>query len=153
MSVAPSLSVHSRSLRLTGLAMMVAALWPAVAWADCGADLGALMSKRTASIGILNQNTKAHGGKLDPVTACPQLRSLAAIEGTVLAYMNKNKDWCSIPEDLVGKMTESRAKSANFAAKACDFAAKMKKMQTQQAQGAAAAAEQQQAIKLPTGPL
>ena len=123
--------------------------------ADCGPDIAALMSKRTTAIAAINQNTKAHAGKLDPVTACPKLRILAAVEGEVVAYMVKNKDWCSIPDDLVGKMTESRGRTSSVAVKACDFAVKIKKMQEQQAQVGAQQQQQQQqqAIKLPTGPL
>lgn len=133
-------------------AALAASLLPGTARADCNTDLGALMSKRMADVAALNKITKANGGKLDPITACPRLRSLAANEATVVAYMNKNKEWCSIPDDLVGKMTQSRARSAAFAVKACDFAVKIKKMQQQQAQ-ASAQQQQQQAIKLPAGPL
>lgn len=128
------------------------ALPSVVAWADCNEDLGNLMKKRMADIAALNQITKTHGGKLEPITACPRLKSLAAAEGQVVAYMTKNKDWCSIPDDLVSKMTESRARTASVAVKACDFVVKMKKMQEQQAQ-AVQQQQQQQALKLPSGPL
>ena len=125
---------------------------PVAARADCGEDLGVLMKKRMADVAALNQITKTHGGKLDPTSACPRLRSLAAVEGQVVAYMTKNKDWCSIPDDLISKMTENRGRTASIAVKACDFAVKIKKMQEQQAQ-AAQQQQQQQALKLPTGPL
>ncbi len=111
------------------------------------------MQKRMAEINSLNQNTKAHGGKLDPISACPRLRSLAAVEGSVVAYMTKNKDWCSLPDELVSKMTESHTRTLGFAAKACDFAVKMKKAQEQQAAGVQQQQQQQQALKLPAGPL
>ena len=110
-----------------------------------------MMKKRMAEIGALNQNTKSHGGKLDPAQACPQLRALAATEGTVMAYMTKNKDWCSLPDAMLAQMSQSRARTVGFAAKACDFAVKLKKMQQQQA--AAPQQQQQQALKLPAGPL
>ncbi len=136
-----------------GLGALSAAtiLAPVLARADCGEDLGALMKKRMAEVAALNQNTKTHAGKLDPITACPQLRSLASVEGQVVAYMTKNKEWCSIPDDLLSKMTESRARTAGVATKACDFAVKMKKAQEQQAE--AGAQQQQEAVKLPSGPL
>lgn len=127
-------------------------LAPTLARADCGEDLGVLMKKRMADMAALNAISKAHGGKLDPTAACPRLKSLAAAEGQVVAYMTKNKDWCSLPDDLVTKMSESRAKTAGFAVKACDFAVKIKKMQEQQQQQAASQPAQQ-AVKLPTGPL
>lgn len=136
-------------------ASLLIALGAGAARADCGEDLSNLMKKRVAEIGALNQITKAHGGKLDPIAACPRLRSLAAAETQVIAYMTKNKDWCSIPDDLITKMTESRGRSASIAVKACDFAVKIKKMQVQQAQAAQQQQQQaqQQALKLPAGPL
>jgi hypothetical protein len=142
--------------RLALLALALSApliLAPLAARADCSEDLGALMKKRMADVAALNQISKAHGGKLDPTSACPRLRSLAAAEGQVVAYMSKNKEWCSIPDDLVTKMTESRTRTAGFAVKACDFAVKIKKMQAQQAVAAQQQQQQTQALKLPAGPL
>ena len=134
---------------------LVGGLTSLEARADCAQDLGGLMNRRAAAIAAINVITKSHGGKLEPISGCPKLRSLAAIEGEVVSYMAKNKDWCSLPDDLVGKMTESRARTAGVAVKACDFAVKLKKMQEQQAVAATQQQQQQQqqAIKLPTGPL
>lgn len=136
-------------------AFATALLAAPLARADCAADIGGMMQKRNGEITALNRINKSHGGKLDPIEACPHLRNLSALEGQVLAYMQKNKDWCSIPDDAVNQMSQSRTRSAGFATKACGFAAKLKKMQQMQAQGAAQAAQQQQqqALKLPTGPL
>ena len=152
MFVSPSFDRLGRSAALVtaAAALGLASLCPARA--DCGQDMSALMTKRTNAIGVINANTRAHAGKLDPVSACPQLRTLAAVESEVVAYMTKNKDWCSLPDDLVSKMTESHARTAGVAVKACDFVVKLKKMQEQQAQ-AGAQQQQQQAVKLPSGPL
>ena len=125
-------------------------LVPTLARADCGDDLGALMKKRMVQVTALNQITRTHGGKLEPISACPRLKALAAAESEVVSYMTKNKDWCSLPDDLVAKMSQSRARTASVAVKACDFAVKLKKMQTEQAQQAA---NQQPVLKLPAGPL
>ncbi len=127
-------------------------LAPQLAWADCNVDLSALMSKRMTEIDALNKISKAHGGKLDPIEGCPRLRTLAAAEGQVVAYMEKNKDWCGLPEDVLTKMTETHTKTESYAGKACTFAVKMKQMQEMQ-QKQAATQQQEQAIKLPTGPL
>jgi hypothetical protein len=48
-------------------------------------------------------------------------------------------------------MTQSRAKTASIATKACSVAVKIKQMQQQQAQGQQQ--QQEQAVKLPAGPL
>lgn len=139
--------------------------WPAVALvagllvagstgarADCNTDFAALMSKRMTEINALNKISKAGGGKLDPVAACPRLKNLAAAESEVVAYMTKNKDWCNLPDDMVTKMTATQAKTRTYAAKACGLVAQMKQMQAQQ-QKQAQQTQQEQAVKLPTGPL
>lgn len=139
--------------RLAGTAaMMTVLMLPVVAWADCNSDLGVLMNKRMADVAGLNKITKSNGGKLDPITACPRLRSLAATEASVVAYMNKNKEWCSIPDELVTRMSDSRARSAAVAVKACDIAVKIRKMQAQQQQQAQAGTPPP-VLKLPAGPL
>lgn len=122
------------------------------AFADCNSDFAGLMTKRMTEINALNKISKTNGGKLDPLAACPRLRNLAAAEGEVVGYMNKNKDWCNLPDDIVEKMSVTHAKTVSYAAKACGFAVKMKEMQAQQ-QKQAAQGQQEQAIKLPTGPL
>lgn len=137
---------------LASLALVLGAV--GVARADCNADFSALMSKRMVEIDALNKISKAHGGKLDPVAACPRLRSLAAAEGVVVAYIEKNKDWCGLPDDIADKMSATRVKTEGFAAKACGFAAKVKQMQAQQQKQAQGQQQQQeQSIRLPTGPL
>lgn len=136
---------------LAGLALVLGTA--GVARADCNADFSALMGKRMVEIDALNKISKAHGGKLDPIAACPRLRSLAAAEGAVVAYIEKNKDWCGLPDDIAEKMGATRVKTEGFAAKACGFAAKIKDMQAQQQKQAQSQQQQEQTIKLPTGPL
>jgi hypothetical protein len=150
-SMSPASGISRGLLRVTVLAAATLG-FTSLALADCNEDFGKLMAKRMAEIGALNKISKGNGGKLDPIAACPRLRELAAAEGEVVAYMNKNKDWCNLPDDLVEKMTASRAKTASVAVKACGFAVKMKQMQKQQQQQAQQG-QQEQAVKLPTGPL
>jgi len=123
---------HRKKAVVTGLLVVAALLGPTAAWADCNADLGALA---------------------DPVAACPQLKALAAAQGAVVSYMTKNKDWCSLPDDLIAKTAGAQAQINGFAAKACGMIAKIKEMQAKAAQQQAAQASQVPALKLPTGPL
>lgn len=134
------------------VAIMGLGLAASSAFADCNSDFAGLMTKRMTDINALNRISKTNGGKLDPVAACPRLRSLAAAEGEVVSYMGKNKEWCNLPDDVIEKMTSTHAKTVDYAAKACSFASKMKEMQAQQ-QKQAAQGQQEQAVKLPTGPL
>ena len=81
--------------------LAAALLAPATARADCNADMGALAAKRGVINAELEKNKKAHSGKIDPVTACPQLKALASAQRAMVSYMQKNKDWCGLPDDLV----------------------------------------------------
>ena len=71
-----------------------------------------------------------------------------APRSALIAYMEKNKDWCSFPDEAINELKEHHAKNAAFNAKACKVAAQMKKMKEQAAQGAGP-----QAQPLPAGPL
>ena len=130
-----------------------AILVPAAAWADCNSDMGALAAKRTSASALLDQNKKAHGGKLDPISACPQLKALAAAQGAVVSYMQKNKDWCALPDQVVSQSAAAQAQISGFAVKACGMIAKIKQMQAQQAAAATQQQAQIPALKLPAGPL
>ena len=130
-----------------------ALLVSSAAWADCNTDMGALAAKRTSASALLDQNKKAHGGKLDPVLACPQLKALAAAQGAVVSYMQKNKDWCALPDQIVSQSAAAQAQISGFAVKACGMIAKMKQMQAQQAAAATQQQAQVPALKLPAGPL
>ena len=142
--------VSHRFNGLLAATVLAALLAPAVARADCNSDLGDLAAKRAVVNAALEKNKKAHGGKIDPIEACPQLKALAAAQGTVAAYMQKNKDWCSLPDDLVTKTAQAQAQISSFAVKACGMIAKMKEMQAKAAQQQAS---QVPALKLPSGPL
>ncbi len=115
---------------------------------DCNQDIGALAKKRQ---GIIDQlNKLAEGGKkqLDPIASCPKLRALVAVERELLAYLTKNKDWCSVPDEAFQNISASTGKSGKVANQACTVAAQMKKAQEQQASGLNAPQQ-----KLPAGPL
>ena len=149
---------HRKTALLVGAvqagAVLASLLLSTAARADCNVDMGALAAKRATASAALDRNKQAHGGKLDPVSACPQLKALAAAQGAIVSYMQKNKDWCALPDQIVSQSSAAQAQISGFAVKACGMIAKMKQMQAQQA---TAAAQQQQAqipaLKLPAGPL
>lgn len=123
----------------------------APAFADCQTDMGKLMAERQSTIEALNKLSQNSKKQLDPIAACPKLKNLTALENKVVSYLEKNKDWCNVPDNFVENAKTSRAKTGALAAKACQVAAqveKMKKMQQQQAQGGGP-----QVQKLPAGPL
>jgi hypothetical protein len=142
---------HIGSLRKAVLAVALLipfAVCGAAYATDCNQDIGALTKKRQ---GIIDQlNKLAEGGKkqLDPIASCPKLRALVAVERELLAYLTKNKDWCSIPDEAFQNISASTGKSGKVANQACTVAAQMKKAQEQQASGLNAPQQ-----KLPAGPL
>lgn len=115
---------------------------------SCQEDFQKLSEKRNSQMLALNKIGKAAKGKMDPIAACPVARKLVGIETEMFAYLQKNQEWCNIPEQMVENFKQQRAKTQTFAAQACSFAVKAKKMQEEQAAGMA-----QQAVRLPAGPL
>ena len=139
-------SISFRWLPVAAAGFLVAS--SCVALADCQEDLGKLMAKRTTAMEALNKMNSGGKKQLDPIAACPKLKGLTAIENEVVSYLEKNKEWCNVPENFLDQAKAGRAKTAAFATKACQVAAQVQKMKEQQAQGGG-----QFVQKLPTGPL
>ena len=118
---------------------------------DCNTDIAGLSQKRQTFIDQLNALSKKSKGKLDPVASCPTLRGLVSTEGNLLKYLEANKNWCNVPDEVVANLKTADVKSQQFATQACNFAAQAKKAQEQQASSNAAIAAE--APKLPAGPL
>ena len=143
-----------RGLLLSSLFMLaIGGAAPAWAQQSCGDDLQKLQQKRQAALqGINDMVAAAKGKQLDPAAFCARSQPLSAVEVQMIAYMEKNKDWCQIPDDVIGQLKATHAKSVGFATKACTVAAQMKKMKEQAAQGGGAGGAPQ-AQPLPAGPL
>ena len=123
----------------------------APALADCGSDMQKLAQERNVELQRINDFAKSfHGKPLDPAQFCVKSAGLLRAEGALIAYMEKNKDWCSFPDDAINNLKTSHAKNQGFSAKACTVAEKMKKMKEQAAQGGGGGP---QAQPLPAGPL
>ena len=123
----------------------------APAWADCGQDMQKLAAERNVEMTKVNNFAKAAKGKpLDPAAFCSISQGLLRAEANLIAYMQKNKDWCSFPDDAIANLKTSHAKNSGFNAKACTVAAKIKKMKEQAAEGGGGGP---QAQPLPRGPL
>ena len=123
--------------------------------ASCQADFNKIMTKRQAEINALNTMSKKLKGKLDPIAACPRLRSLAAIEGDMVTYMTTNKNWCSITDEVIKNATDGRNKTAAVAKQACNVAAQVRKheQQGQQSQQNGNAFNAPEQMHMPAGPL
>ena len=123
----------------------------APAFADCGSDMQKLAQDRNVELQRVNDFAKAaHGKPLDPTLFCVKTVGLLHAESAMIAYMEKNKDWCSFPDDAIENLKTAHAKNAGFNARACTVAEKIKKMKEQAAQGGGGGP---QAQPLPAGPL
>jgi hypothetical protein len=118
---------------------------------SCNDDLGAFGKQRNTEIEALNAISKSHGNKLDPVAACPHLRNMKAVEAKMLAYLEKNKEWCNIPDDFLNNFKTNASKTGTMAGQACAMAAKVKQMQSQG--GGMGGGNLPPPPKLPGGPL
>ncbi|HXE24184.1 MAG TPA: hypothetical protein VN637_04795 [Roseiarcus sp.] len=142
-------AVDGKRLSTPATALLVAAGLAGPAYADCGADMQKLAEARNTQLKIVNDFAKSYHGKpMDPAAFCAKSGGLIRAESALIAYMEKNKDWCSFPDEAINQLKEHHAKNAGFNAKACRVAAQMKKMKEQAAEGAGP-----QAQPLPAGPL
>ncbi len=117
----------------------------AFAQQSCGEDLKRLSEKREVELTRVNNMVRAAKGKpINPAMFCSQSAGLNSAENALIAYMEKNKDWCGVPDEALASLKANHVKSVAFSAKACQVAAQMKK---EQSAGAA------QAQPLPAGPL
>jgi hypothetical protein len=140
--------IHCLAFPLFFVGAIIAAA-PALADQSCGDDLQKLAQKREAALQSINGLVAAaHGKQLDPSAFCARSAPLNQAETTMLAYMEKNKDWCQIPDGPIEQLKAAHAKSVSFTNKACTVAAQMKKMKEQAAQGGGP-----QVQPLPAGPL
>ncbi|MGO9389692.1 hypothetical protein [Rhodoblastus sp.] len=139
-------------LLLAGLLILLLAGASGARAQSCNEDLAVFGKKRNTEIEALNAISKSHGGKLDPVGACPHFRAMGAIESQMLAYLTKNKEWCNIPDDFINGFKANTEKTAGISKQACELAEKVKKMQSQGG-GLAGGGNLPPPPKLPAGPL
>jgi hypothetical protein len=131
------------------LVLAFAAGFSAPALADCGQDMQKLAQERNVEMTRINDYAKSFKGKpMDPAGFCAKSAGLLHAEDALIAYMVKNKDWCSFPDEAINNLKAGHVKNAGFNAKACHVAAQIKKMKEQAAQGGGP-----QVQPLPTGPL
>jgi hypothetical protein len=107
---------------------------------NCQTDFQKMMSPRQALIGRINgfRNKRPTADQ-----ACSTLSQLVAADSRVIKWMTENKDWCQIPDELVGQLKASSGQAATSRNQACG-AARNQKAQIARARAAQARAAQQQ---------
>jgi hypothetical protein len=148
-------TMSGASLAKAGLGAAIVAGWAffasnaALAQSSCNDDMKRLTEAREAQLAQINALAAASKGKpMDAAVACGKARGLNVAESALVSYMDKNKDWCGIPDEVVNGLKAAHAKSVAFGTKACTVAAQMKKQRE-----AGAQADAPHAAPLPAGPL
>jgi hypothetical protein len=118
---------------------------------SCDQEMMKYQQKRGAQLQSINALVGGKKKQIDPIAACPKFRGLVAIENEMKAWVIKNKDWCSIPDQFIESMKAGFSKTPVFAQKACAAAAMAKRGGGPGGPGGPIAA--QPAVKLPSGPL
>ena len=150
-AVHTSVRASFRVAALAAGAILIAASAATPARADCQEDIGGFMKRRDGVIAQLNALTGGKKKQLDPIAACPKVRALSGIRTQAVAYLEKNKDWCAVPDQLLDGAKQQRAQFSSTAAKACGIAAKVQQMKQQAEKQGAMGGPQVQ--RMPTGPL
>ena len=74
-----------------------------------------LPQDRNTQLEIVNNFAKSfHGKPLDPEAFCAKSAGLVRAETALIAYMEKNKDWCSFPDEAISQLKEHHAKNTQF---------------------------------------
>jgi hypothetical protein len=112
---------------LTGGAMLVAAGPASAQVCQEGAKL--IQERQT----IVQQLNKAGGKnkKLDPRVACGAFGKLVANGEQSLKWLETNKDWCQIPDQVAENLNQEHTKVKEIRGQACQAAAKFEQMQKQ----------------------
>ena len=114
-------------------------------------DMQKLAQTRNVELQKVSDLAKSfHGKPMDPEQFCAKSAGLIRAEAALIAYMDKNKDWCSFPDETINQLRTNHAKNAGFNGKACTVAAQIRKMKEQAAQGGGGGPQVQ---PLPAGPL
>lgn len=120
---------------------------------SCDTDMMKLQEKRNEVMTRVNNAVKPNKkGQVDPLVACPHLKTLVAADNEMKGWMLKNQSWCGIPDQVIDQMKEGFGKTAEIADRACAVAAQVRKAQQQMRSGQPGPGAPP-AAKLPTGPL
>lgn len=122
---------------------------------DCQKDFAALMGARQQIIGRINDFNKK---RPTPQAACQALTQLVNSDQKTMSWLETNKAWCQIPDEVPNSLKQQSTQTTTIRAKACGAAAMQAKQIAQMK-----AAQQRQAggpsglpgsgVRLPQGAL
>jgi hypothetical protein len=86
-----------------------------------------LLTSRREMMGKINETAKEKK-KLDAQMACGLFTKLSANGNETVKWMNTNKDWCGVPDQLIANLKTDNEKVSNFRGQACKAAAQIEEM-------------------------
>lgn len=92
------------------------------ALADCQSDATAARSQYEAAGKALEAATKDKA-KATPDVLCPLFRKFAAAEAGWNKFLNDNKDWCQVPEQVIKQSNVSLKRTNSTRDQVCQVAA------------------------------
>jgi len=107
---------------------------PALAQSSTCQEAQKFMSERASIVQGLNKNA-GKDKKLDPRYACSAFGKLVSNGETGLTWFDANKEWCSVPDQVVANFKKEHDKVKDLRGQACGAVAKMEKMQQQAKKG------------------
>ena len=137
---------------------MTALAAPAAAMPEsCQKEFNPLMEKRQAYMNQINGFQKR---KPTAPVACNAFGGLASSNRKLVEWMESQKDWCQIPDDMLNGIKDQQGQIDKVRGTACDAAAKQAKMMGEARRRAAQSQRQQQGgpgigggVRLPQGAL
>lgn len=123
---------------------------PALAMTEsCQNDLNKVAQGRLDAINRINTFRKK---RPSATQACSAFGNLVSSEAKMLKWMEDNKEWCQIPEQLIEDLKKGAAQGQKVRNQACSAAKKEAQMRAQAASGGGGGARRP-AVKLPQGAL
>jgi hypothetical protein len=86
----------------------------------CSKDFASLAKNRDVELDRVNNLVRAAKGKrLDPAKFCSLAAGLRSAESALIAYMEKNKDSCGVPDEVVRSLKANSERELAFHRKLC----------------------------------
>jgi len=118
------MTMDTRNLTIATLAASAAAFLASAGTAaaqssSCQTDFQKIMEPRQALIERINgfRNKRPSPGQ-----ACSTLGQLVSADGKLLGWLNENKEWCQIPEQLIEQLQTASSQASRSRANACQAA-------------------------------
>jgi hypothetical protein len=126
--------IMRRAVNALPVVALLAMLSPASAQVgSCQTDFQKHGSAREAAVKRINEfNRKRPSAQ----QACAAFSNLSGIEARMLKWMNDNKEWCQIPEEMVAQMQTSSGRTAKIRGQICTAARREAQGQAGAPQGA-----------------